>query len=93
MGRTLIPYSRQIQIFEERMSSFRRGLRRSDQLLFDQLLSAAKIQVAAGAMAASPDPDSSIFISIAIELKRENLSLSKRLEVLECKLQKDTSLT
>lgn len=71
MGRTIQPYSQNIKLFEERMANYRRALRRSDQIIFDELMRSVLIQSSAGAMAASAQPESIIFLSMAIDLKRE----------------------
>ncbi|MBX7059081.1 MAG: hypothetical protein K1X75_13525 [Leptospirales bacterium] len=71
MGRTLQPYSIQIDLIEERFGKFRRTLRREDQLLFDQLFRYARKQLQAGVLAASPNPFDSMALSMLIELQRQ----------------------
>lgn len=71
MGRTIAPYSRQVQQIEDSLSEFRRSLRKSDQLIFDDLIRISKMQVQAGVMAASPYPIDSMLLTMMIELKKE----------------------
>lgn len=70
MGRTVSPYSWQIERLRERFRRFRRALRREDQKLFDDLMLFAKLHVQAGVMAASPNPADTVFLSIMIEQQR-----------------------
>ena len=71
MGRTVTPYSIQLQLLEERYKGFRRALRKDDQGVFDDLMRMAKLQVQAGVMASNPNPADSVFLSILIELQKK----------------------
>lgn len=79
MGRTIIPYSRQILQIEESLSEFRRALRKTDQEIFDELIRNAKLQVQAGVMAASPYPIDAMLLTMMIELKKEIQNLKKEI--------------
>lgn len=80
MGRTVRPYSGQMENMLKRLENFRRGLRKEDQEAFDFLMRAAKLQVQAGVMASNPNPLDSIILSALVSLKRENLQLKKDLD-------------
>jgi hypothetical protein len=71
MGRTIVPYSRQILQIEDSLDEFRRALRKPDQKIFDELIRTAKLQVQAGVMAASPYPIDSMLLTMIIQLKKE----------------------
>ncbi|TGK01680.1 hypothetical protein EHO59_11250 [Leptospira semungkisensis] len=80
MGRTVIPYSRQMQYVESSLGQFRRGLRKPDQEIFDELIRVAKLQVQAGVMASSPYPIDTMLLTMMIDLKKEIFRLRKELE-------------
>lgn len=86
MGRTLQPYSIQIDLIEERFGKFRRTLRREDQLVFDQLFRHARKQLQAGVLAASPNPFDSMALSMLIELQRQLNERQTELQYLRQKL-------
>jgi hypothetical protein len=86
MGRTVSPYSWQIERLRERFRKFRRALRREDQRLFDDLMLFAKLHVQAGVMASSPNPADSVFLSILIEQQRLLLGHTRELERLRGEL-------
>ncbi|TGN11733.1 hypothetical protein [Leptospira ilyithenensis] len=91
MGRTVVPYSRQIQQIESNLTEFRRGLRKKDQEVFDELIRDAKLQVQAGVMASSPYPIDSMLLTMVIQLKKEVSFL--KIEIEKCKNnQKEVSL-
>jgi len=83
MGRTLKPYSMQMDLVEERFKNFRRALRKEDQKIFDELIHAARLQAQAGVMASAPNPFDSMAMAMLIEMRRENRILESRLEALE----------
>ncbi|EQA38393.1 hypothetical protein LEP1GSC047_2347 [Leptospira inadai serovar Lyme str. 10] len=83
MGRTVIPYSRQMQQVESSLNEFRRGLRRPDQTIFDELIRIAKMQVQAGVMASSPYPIDSMLLTMVIDLKKETSLLKREIEKLK----------
>ncbi|EPG64265.1 hypothetical protein ACE5IS_18450 [Leptospira wolffii] len=80
MGRTVIPYSRQMQYVESSLGQFRRGLRKPDQEVFDELMRTARLQVQAGVMASSPYPIDTMLVTMMIDLKKEISRLQKELE-------------
>ncbi|MDF3818271.1 hypothetical protein P3G55_00080 [Leptospira sp. 96542] len=80
MGRTISPYSRQILQIEDSLSEFRRALRKSDKLIFDDLMRNAKLQVQAGVMAAHPYPIDSMLLTMMIELKKEISELKSKMK-------------
>ncbi|WP_039947797.1 hypothetical protein [Leptospira fainei] len=83
MGRTVIPYSRQMQQVESSLNEFRRGLRRPDQAIFDELIRIAKMQVQAGVMASSPYPIDSMLLTMVIDLKKETSLLKREIDKLK----------
>ncbi|TGN20202.1 hypothetical protein [Leptospira idonii] len=83
MGRTVTPYSRQIQQVESNLLEFRRGLRKQDQEVFDELIRNSKLQVQAGVMGSSPYPIDSMLLSMTIQLKKEVMELQKEIRNLK----------
>jgi hypothetical protein len=72
MGRTVRPYSHQIQqLANERFSDFRRGLPRKHQEAFDEIIRSAKGHLAAGVMASNPYSIETILLSSMIQMKLE----------------------
>ena len=86
MGRTITPYSIQMQMVEDRLKDFKRALRRDDRERFERLMRAAKVQPQAGVLAASPLAIEPMAFSIMIELQREIDSLGERVRSLETQL-------
>jgi hypothetical protein len=87
MGRTVTPYSVQIETVRARFQNFRRALRKSDQDIFDELFRYAKGNVQAGVMAASPNPADSVFLAILMELRRQLQVQEARINDLEKELK------
>ena len=83
MGRTVLPYSMQLERVIERFKQFRRGLRKEDQEVLDKLFIMARVQVQAGVMAANPNPADSLFMTLMIELYRQIEIQSKEIENLK----------
>ncbi|MBM9500527.1 hypothetical protein JWG44_09735 [Leptospira sp. 201903071] len=79
MGRTVTPYSRQMQQVESGLLEFRRGLRKPDQEVFDDLIRTAKLQVQAGVMASAPYPIDTMLLTMMIDLKKEIQKLKQEL--------------
>lgn len=71
MGRTVIPYSIQIERVRKRFKEFTDGLRKEDREIFRQLMVHARYHVQAGVMASFPDPSDPVFMSILIEMQKE----------------------
>ncbi|MBW0433767.1 hypothetical protein DLM76_10140 [Leptospira yasudae] len=82
MGRTVTPYSRQMQQVESGLLEFRRGLRKPDQEIFDDLIRVAKLQVQAGVMASGPYPIDTMLMTMMIHLKKEISKLKQELNEL-----------
>ncbi|MCC6275444.1 MAG: hypothetical protein IT569_06285 [Leptospiraceae bacterium] len=89
MGRTVEPYSRQSLRVEERLSDFKRALRKSDQETFDELIRAAKLNLQAGVMASNPNPLDSMLVSMILSLSKEVKSLQKELRSTKERLDKN----
>jgi hypothetical protein len=69
------------------LGHFRRSLRKQDQELFDELFERARLHVQAAVQAANPEPMESIFISVLIEMLREEKHLRARVDGLEKELR------
>lgn len=87
MGRTLLPFSNVLAEQQSRLGKFRRSLRKQDQELFDELFERARLHVQAAVQAANPDPMESIFLSVLIEMLREEKRLRSRVDELESELR------
>lgn len=70
MGRTLAPYSMQIESIENRLKDFRKTLQSADKAAFDSIFRAAKLQMQAGVMASNPNPYDSIALAAIVEHER-----------------------
>jgi len=86
MGRTVPTFTMVLQQEMESWGKYRRGLRREDQELFDDLFRAARMQLASSAYAARPIPFESIAMSMLLaqqalirELGRHVARLEKHL--------------
>lgn len=83
MGRTL-PSATQLMLNEEAaMARFRRALRRSDQLAFDDLFTAAQKHISAAAYAAHALPFETFLMAMLLEEHKEVMRLRKIVEALE----------
>lgn len=69
-----------MQYVESSLGQFRRGLRKPDQEVFDELMRTARLQVQAGVMASSPYPIDTMLVTMMIDLKKEISRLQKELE-------------
>jgi hypothetical protein len=87
MGRTVLPFSMVLAEQQKRLGHFRRSLRKQDQELFDELFERARLHVQAAVQAADPEPMESIFISVLIEMLREEKHLRARVDGLEKELR------
>ncbi|WCL50451.1 hypothetical protein [Leptospira sp. GIMC2001] len=84
MGRTVGPYSRNIQsLADERFGDFRRGLARKHQEAFDDIMRTAKGHLAAGVMASNPYSIETILLSSLIEVKTTLNDMDKKFAKLE----------
>ncbi len=87
MGRTVLPFSMVLAEQQKRLGQFRRSLRKRDQELFDELFERARLHVQAAVQAANPEPMESVFISMLIEMLREEKHLRTRVDELESELR------
>lgn len=87
MGRTVLPYSQQLELTQKRFQDFRRALRKDDQLRFDKIMRMGVLQQQAGVMASHPDPFDSLAMSVFVELLRQVEECQQRLDTLSQKLQ------
>lgn len=85
MGRTVPTFTQVIQAEMETWSKFRRGLRKEDQDVLDELFRAARLQLASSAYAARPIPFESIVMSMLIMQQR-------MIKKLQCYPMVETSL-
>ena len=83
MGRTVPTFTQVIQKEIESWSKFRRGLRKEDQELFDEMFRAPRIHLAASTYTMRVIPFESIAMAIMLEQRKEIVELKKRLEELE----------
>ncbi|RPI98918.1 MAG: hypothetical protein EHM39_07390 [Chloroflexi bacterium] len=83
MGRTLPAIAQVFLHEEESFSRFRRALRRTDQLILDDLFAAAHQHVAAAAYAAHALPFEVFLLAMLMEEHREVTRLRSRVEELE----------
>ncbi len=66
MGRTVPTFTMVLQQEMESWGKYRRGLRKEDQEMFDDLFRAARLQLASSAYAARPIPFESIVMSMLL---------------------------
>ena len=83
MGRTVLPFTRELYREEDSWKAFRRALRREDRELFDELFAAARYHTAACTCAGRVVPFEAILMSILLEERRAVRELSRRVEELE----------
>ncbi len=83
MGRTVLPFSRDLEQEAQEWRKFRRGLRREDQQFLDRLFEEARLHVQAGVYASRPWPFETILISILLEHEKALVELRSKLKVLE----------
>src|SRR5512144_1222016 len=82
MGRTLPSITQTFFVEEESMQRFRRALRRSDQVVMDDLLASARQHLAAAAYAAHPLPFETFLLAMLIEEHKEVMYLRQAVEAL-----------
>lgn len=83
MGRTVPTFTQVIEQEMQSWSKFRRGLRREDQEMLDDLFRAARMQLAGSAYAARPIPFDSIVMSMLLAQQRMIRKLEERLRYCE----------
>ena len=81
MGRTIESATQLIITAQNALAKFRRGLRKDDQLAFDDLFRAARRQVAAISYAAHLVPFESMLLAMLIEEHQRVLRLEKLLGI------------
>lgn len=79
MGRTLPTISQQFIEAEASFSRFRRALRRSDQLVLDDLFASARKNLAAAAYASHILPFEVILLSMLLEEHKEVIRLRQQI--------------
>lgn len=93
MGRTLPTMTQIILQEKSSFSRFRRALRRSDQLVLDDLFAAAHQHLAAAAYASHALPFEVLLLSMLLEEHKEVVRLRQLLEsLLSDRFSKDTGI-
>ncbi len=85
MGRTLPSITMQFMEEKEVFNRYRRALRRSDQLVLDELFNAAQVHLAEAAYAANALPMEVFLISMLLEERKEVKRLREEVELLKSK--------
>jgi len=89
MGRTVLPFSKVLELEVQGWKKFRRGLRKEDQQFLDRLFEEARLHVQAGVYASRPWPFETILISILLEHEKSLFDLRSKLKALKEKEQKE----
>jgi hypothetical protein len=89
MGRTLPSITQTLNEEQAAFSRFRRALRRSDQLMLDELFVAARQHLAAAAYSANLLPMETFLLSMLLEEHKEVARLRMQIEALELRLSQD----
>jgi len=83
MGRTLPSVTQDFLVEEQSFSRFRRALRRSDQLVLDELFASARQHLAAAAYAAHALPMEVFLLAMLLEERKEVRRLRTLVEQVE----------
>jgi hypothetical protein len=83
MGRTVPSITQSFLQEQESFSRFRRALRRSDQLVLDDLFAAARQHLAAAAYASHALPFETLLLAMLLEEHKQVMRLRERLERLQ----------
>lgn len=83
MGRTVPTFTQIIQKEIESWSKFRRGLRKEDQELFDEMFRAPRIHLAASTYTMRVIPFESIAMAIMLEQEKQIKRLEDKINALE----------
>jgi hypothetical protein len=83
MGRTVLPFSQELERQRQEMMKFRRGLRIEDQEAFDALYEQARYHAQAAVMFGDPDPILAFMLSVMIEHWKMMNTLEQRIRELE----------
>ena len=86
MGRTVPTFTNLIQEEAASWTKFRRGLRREDQEIFDDLFRAPRKHLAASAYAARSMPFETMIVAMLLEEHKLLLQLKAHVEQLEARL-------
>ena len=81
MGRNNDTFTLVIDKHRETWGKFRRGLRKEDQVLFDEMWRAPKLHLAAGAFIANEVPLETILMAMLLEQHRRIKHLENKLQV------------
>lgn len=82
MGRTVPTFTNLIDAELSSWSKFRRGLRKEDQEIFDELFRSAKLHLAENFYAMRPIPFESIIMSIVVEQQKKIHRLEEEMKKL-----------
>lgn len=82
MGRTLPSITQEFLQEQEAITRYRRALRRSDQLAFDDLFNAAQKHLSAAAYAAHALPLEIFLLSMLLEEHKETMRLRQQVDEL-----------
>jgi hypothetical protein len=82
MGRTVPTFTNLIDAELASWSKFRRGLRKDDQEIFDEIFRAAKLHLAENFYAMRAIPFESIMMSIAVEQQKKIRQLEEEIKKL-----------
>jgi len=83
MGRTLKPITQVFLEEEQAFARFRRALRRSDQLVLDDLFASARQHIAAAAFASHALPFEVFLLSMLLEEHKEVVRLRRLIEEMQ----------
>ncbi len=83
MGRTLPSATQLMHQEEAALARFRRALRRGDQLVFDDLFTAAQKHISAAAYAANALPFETFLMAMLLEEHKEVMRLREIVETLK----------
>lgn len=89
MGRTLPSITQSLNEEMASFSRFRRALRRSDQLVLDELFVAARQHLAAAAYASNLLPMETFLVAMLVEEHKEVKRLRSKIEALEIRMQNE----
>lgn len=87
MGRTNATYRDLLRALQERWGTYRRGLRREDQVHFDRLFTHARNYADASGLQNHEDPVVPVLVSIALAQEKHLLALESRIDALEAALE------
>jgi len=83
MGRTVPTFTQVIQKEIESWSKFRRGLRKEDQEIFDEMFRAPRIHLAASTYTMRVIPFESVAMAIMLEQQKRIKKLEEKINMLE----------